>query len=459
MPSVVFRLDNLGGNYAVTRDSSKTFSLPLYSGSLPASNYVIKAVTARFTDTFQYSSSRKFVLKNADSDTAISDSIAPSGNSSSSNTSEELIIACKTTPLSLYEGFNPFRLKITSDGSGSSGNILSVRAACVITLTIDWEYSFTSCGAPTSATLAASVSEGEVTLNYSGASAGVQNAITGYEIQYADSTDNSTWGAWTALKTVSNAGTSGSTTLAVPGTRGHYRKYQMRTQGAAGSGYYSPWKAVSGSVRRNSAPAAPGVTAPVASKIIYNAQPRILATVGSDTDGHSQTLAASGYAASSTGAQAAGKKLVLRRSSALAAGAQSVSVSSTDTLGVASSAVTRSFTYAVPSWTDASLVAGTTPIKAAHMTELQEAINNVRAYYGMAAYSFTAITVGSTGLSGWTSHVTQLRAAIEEVVSLVNGWDTANSTNDISLPAWISISVNCPAAAVIAQLRAAIPLL
>jgi hypothetical protein len=197
----------------------------------------------------------------------------------------------------------------------------------------------------------------------------------------------------------------------------------------------------------------------VASKIIYNSQPRVLATVGSDADGHTQTMAASGYAASSTGAQAIGKKIVLRRSSAAAAGAQSVSVSSTDALGVASGATARSFTYAVPTWTDASLVAGTTPIKATHMTELQAAINNVRAYYGLAAYAFTSITAGVTGLAGWTGHVQELRTAIEQVAALVNGWDTANATNDITLPTWIAISENKPAAAVIQQLRNVIPLL
>jgi len=83
-----------------------------------------------------------------------------------------------------------------------------------------------------------------------------------------------------------------------------------------------------------------------------------------------------------------------RANLAAAAGALSVSVSSTDALGVASSAVVTSFTYMVPAWTDPSLVAGTTPIKAAHMTELQTAINNVRVCNGLAAYAFTTITAG-----------------------------------------------------------------
>ena len=328
-----------------------------------------------------------------------------------------------------------------------------------VTVTIDYTLPFSACTAPSAASLDAAVSEGNVTLSFSGAAGGTNNGITGMEVQYSESDDNASWSAWQALTVIATSSGSGSFAVAPSSTRARYRRFQLRTLGAAGASYYSGWKVVTGSVRRNSAPVAPGVTAPVASKITYNSQPRILATVGSDADGHTQTLAASGYAASSTGAQAAGKKLVLRRSSAAAAGAQSVSVSSTDALGVASSAVDRSFTYAVPSWADAALVAGETPIKAAHMAELQTAINNVRAYYGLVAYAFTAITAGVTGLAGWTGHVAELRAAIDAVVALVNGWDTANGTHDISLPAWIAISENRPAAAIIAQLRAAIPLL
>jgi hypothetical protein len=323
---------------------------------------------------------------------------------------------------------------------------------------------YTACGAPTSASLAAAVSEGEVTVNFSGATEGEGgNDITGHRFEYQDSDDGTVWpSTWTFLKNISTASGSGSTTLAVPGTRGKYRRYQMLTMGAAGAEFYSGYKAVSGSVRKNSAPAAPGVTGPVASKTIYNSRPRILATVGSDADGHTQTLAASGYAASSAGAQAAGEKIVFRRSSAAVAGAQSISVSSIDTLGAVSAATASSFTYAVPEWTDPVLVPGETPIKAVHMAELRVAVDNVRAYYGMAGYAWSAITAGvpgACGLAGWTDHVAELRIAIDQVVALVNGWDASNGTNDITLPAWIAIPVNRPTAAVIQQLRDVIPLL
>ena len=114
----------------------------------------------------------------------------------------------------------------------------------------------TACGAPSTANLSASVAETAPTLTYSGASAGTINGITGYEIQYAESANNSTWGAWTALKTVANTGTSGTTSVNLSSTRGYYRKYQIRTQGSAGASYYSGWKETA-SVRYNSAPTAP----------------------------------------------------------------------------------------------------------------------------------------------------------------------------------------------------------
>jgi hypothetical protein len=53
----------------------------------------------------------------------------------------------------------------------------------------------------------------------------------------------------------------------------------------------------------------------------------------------------------------------------------------------------------------------------------------------------------------------ELRSAIEDIVSLVNGWDTTSTTHNIALPVWLDISSNTPTAAVMEQLRSAITLL
>jgi hypothetical protein len=66
------------------------------------------------------------------------------------------------------------------------------------------------------------------------------------------------------------------------------------------------------------------------------------------------------------------------------------------------------------SFTDDPLVAGTTVVKAIHITELRSRINAVRAARGLPAYSFTdpTLTAGTTVING--VHVGELRTAISE---------------------------------------------
>ena len=94
-------------------------------------------------------------------------------------------------------------------------------------------------------------------------------------------------------------------------------------------------------------------------------------------------------------------------------------------------------------WTDDPLVAGETPIKALHMQELQSRVNTLYAFYGLGTYNFTTITAGTTSLAGWTTHVNQIRAAIEDVCN------ASGKTHE----SWILFSVNCPRADVMQQLR------
>ena len=115
----------------------------------------------------------------------------------------------------------------------------------------------TACGAPTVCTVSATLSEGNVTLSWSGASGGAGNAITSYEIQYSDSTDNSDWGDWIALTTVSTSATSSILSVSPPSTRGNYRRFRIRTRGAAGESFYSDWTVSSNTVRRNTLPTPP----------------------------------------------------------------------------------------------------------------------------------------------------------------------------------------------------------
>ena len=141
--------------------------------------------------------------------------------------------------------------------SSPSGNILNLRSGITGTLTLNYAVNPTACTAPSACTVSNTLSEGNVTLSWSGAAGGTNNTITSYEVQYSESSDNATWGAWTALTAVTTAATSGSVSVAPSSTRGYYRRFQVRTRGAAGASYYSGWKVSTNTVRRNTLPTAP----------------------------------------------------------------------------------------------------------------------------------------------------------------------------------------------------------
>lgn len=61
-------------------------------------------------------------------------------------------------------------------------------------------------------------------------------------------------------------------------------------------------------------------------------------------------------------------------------------------------------------FTDDPLMAGTTPIKAVHITELRSCINLRRAQFGRSPFAFTDASL--TGVAVKTVHIVQLRAAL-----------------------------------------------
>lgn len=101
-----------------------------------------------------------------------------------------------------------------------------------------------------------------------------------------------------------------------------------------------------------------------------------------------------------------------------------------------SAEVTRAFTRGTFSPTDPDLTIPGMKIKAIHVTQLQTAINNLRVAYGLTAYSFTSVVAGTTPI-GNVSIITQMQTALQGVIDRINGWDTSNSTFDISVT-WIS---------------------
>ena len=75
-------------------------------------------------------------------------------------------------------------------------------------------------------------------------------------------------------------------------------------------------------------------------------------------------------------------------------------------------------------WTDATLTAGVSSIRAVHLTQLQERIAAIRAFYGLSAYSFTAVTARQTKIARWAALIGELRSAIDGITTNHAAWNT-----------------------------------
>jgi len=426
----------------------------------------------------------------------------------------------------------------------------------------------TACGTPTACTVSPTLSEGNVTLSWSGATTGAGNAISSYEIEYADSSNGSSWGAWTALSTFTTGNGYGSLSVAPPSTRGNYRKFRVRARGTAGASYYSAWKestnnvrkntlptapttftaspniyaastvtlawsgaaagtsaikqyviqqctstdnntwsayatlatisssatsgsytaaasnvagtytryrisvtdaldavsgyTVSGTVKRNSPPPAPTVTAPVNGRSTYNTNPRFLIKTGTEPDGQTQVAAV--RIGSGAWQDSVNHKTLFSQSGYLGNNIATIFRPGTQTTGAktitfrcldngieaSSPEVSRTFTVLASPFE--TITANVTHVKANHITALRTAVNNVRAYYGLAAAVWKEeISAGRTEVKNWPFHILEIRRAIEPVISLINNFDTV-TVFDVLAVTWLPIGSGRPRADVMQQL-------
>lgn len=427
----------------------------------------------------------------------------------------------------------------------------------------------TACVAPTACSVNATLAEGNVTLSWSGAAGGAGNAITSYEIQYSDSTDNSTWGPWTELTIVFTSSTSGSLSVSPTATRGHYRRFRVRTRGAAGESLYSDWTVSSNTVRRNtlptppttfiaapviyeakpvtltwsgtipgtsaikqyviqrstsidganwtayealttvissatsgtytsyasqvpgtftryrisvtdaldavsayvvsntvkknSPPTAPLITGPVSGSSSYNTTPRFLITTGIEPDEQSQIVEVridngDGFNSvdnpemfSVSGYLGNGVKTIFQPAT-LIPGNHTVTIRCLD-IDIESSSpeVIRNFTILSPPFE--TIAANETHVKAAHIKVLRTATNMVRSYYNLPSVTWKEqIVAGRTTVKNWPFHITEIRKAIEGIISTVNSFDSS-SAFDIPPVAWLPIGTGRPRADVIQQIQ------
>ncbi len=304
--------------------------------------------------------------------------------------------------------------------------------------------------APTVFTAApAEFSSGDVTLTWSGAKANA-GSMAGYEFQYATSANGTAWGAWQAITYKTMSVLSGTyKTNKVNAAIGGYTRYQIRAKDSGSR--YSDY-AVSNSVKTVAPPlVAPTFNAPVTGGLTYNPRPRGLITLNCPV----HELASGGNTASSTAGLTTGKKVVLRRTTALPNFSPTYSMNALvkDSTGNLTSAGV-SYGYYKTAFADDAIIARETSISNRHIAQVRAAINDVLAYYGLPEKTWTLhVDTGSATVARWQEVVLEMRGAVQDIINLVNGWDTASTTHRITQPSWLAMDEHTPSAAVINQLR------
>lgn len=188
---------------------------------------------------------------------------------------------------------------------------------------------------------------------------------------------------------------------------------------------------------------------------VYNPRPMFLVTLGDGPLEEYLTLVADGWTPSRKGYP--GDKIYLRKNAGYnGAASDSVTITETDER-MRSVNAALSVSYSPPVYTTPEIIAGTTIVNAADITELQDILTDIRTAYGMEAFTFTPAISGVTSLTLWPTHIAEIQNCITEIRDFVNAWDMASPTYAIILPT-MRVTAG-PSADVMNQLRQIVTLL
>ena len=158
---------------------------------------------------------------------------------------------------------------------------------------------YSDCSAPTSVKVSKSIGtpSQSITVSWSGAKGGTNNSIKSYTVFYRYGAQPTT-SSYQSYKTVTTTSTSGSTTIPISSTRGTVTYIKIRTNGSAGSSYYSSLSS-SASCTTNSLPKAPSVS--VNKSIVPSTGGTVTFTVTAGSDANSSQSRTLYYSTSSGG--------------------------------------------------------------------------------------------------------------------------------------------------------------
>lgn len=309
-----------------------------------------------------------------------------------------------------------------TDAGGADWNIL---AGSVITLEIK-HTGKSACFPPTSVTAPSYIHyHGGIKVAWNTAEAGNKNPVSGYEV-WRSRTRNGTY------TRVASVGVDARSWLDYDYAIGDTWYYKVKAL-AADHNYDSALSAATAGTVALERTTPPTFRSGHAGAV-YNPRPRILCTLGADALEESLIVHTSPPYIVGQEAPMQSAKVVLRREAAMSPGVESVTVTNTDTSGVSYSA-DAAVTVLAPAWTDDPIVAGETPVKAAHIMELRECLDNICDYYGIPRTDWGGdVVAGVTPDRLWPTHMAAIQGTVRRIAAFVNSWDPLSAENNIILP-------------------------
>lgn len=295
-----------------------------------------------------------------------------------------------------------------------------------------------NCTPPSNPQLSVSETTGSATLSWTAGGAGTNNPVTGYVITYQDSSNGSTWGEVNYLKEV----TGTSTTVDAPDTTGYYRRFGIQTKGSAGDDYLSSVVWSSG-LKKISITACGAPTSFSCSPTLTDSTTTLSWSGASAGTGNAIQSYEIQYCESSDGVTWGSWAALITVTSTATSGTKGVSASATygnyrkfriRTRGSAGSSYYSGWKESTNTvrrkwapfgaWTDPTLVARSSMIRAVYLTEIQTRVNSIRAFYGLGAYSFTAVTARVAKVARWADLIGEIRTAIDGITTNHEAWNT-----------------------------------
>ncbi len=137
MPTTQFQVSGIGGNFGIARDGTGyVWTFNLVSGSvIPSSGVKVTSASFTFSNITTTDTQRQARIDKENIGMIAGPFAALSGLDSAPMT-----VNC-ITDVSYYSGINSIQLRVRGNGTGgNTGQCFSIRAACVMTLTVNWEY-------------------------------------------------------------------------------------------------------------------------------------------------------------------------------------------------------------------------------------------------------------------------------------------------------------------------------